>query len=1063
MKFEVNFAIFVCICCILSSYGNKAKHGVNMALPSYTAEGSLNHNNGLLRDRYSESINASVYRVILTHTYIRTGERIFKLHKNVHAASLFINVLLLISGVELNPGPPAAHAPASNFCIGSFNIRSAVHKAPLIHDLINDKNFSILALSETWMRTDDPPAILNDSAPDGYNVLHSPRTGLGPYSRGGGLAIVYRKDIKVRKANLNIETKSFEHQLATITLNRYKFNLLNIYRPPTPSVPTQQFFSELSDLISSIISWDSSDLCICGDLNCVNIADLNNQLLDYNLQQLVNTPTRGDNILDIFAVSADKKAEVCISLDDANLISDHKLVIAQFKFTGKAPYTQVEYDFRSMKNVDFINLQQTLYDSELFSNPASDVDSYANQINQIVCRELDKVAPLKHVKKTVHKSNKLVYLGQEAVEGKRRRRKLEKRWKKTRSESDRSLYRKCCHQVNKLINSSRSNYYRETINSLPRNSRKRWNAVNNLLHNNDKPFVDLPSDFCFKIASCFTDKVNRLQQSILQHLGGASLNSFNYDTDFRDQPFLKFQSVSSAEVKKLINNTDLKHSPIDPFPSVLLKHCPDVFADVIARLTNLSFEHNRFPHIFKKSHVAPLIKKPNLDRSEPLNYRPISNLNTISKLIEKLALLQLSPHILTSGNFNSNQSAYRARHSTETALLKTLSDVYSTIDSGGSSLLVALDISAAFDMIPHGTLLHRLSNTFGITGGASEWLKSYLSDRTQYIFFEGNTSQTQAVKTGVPQGSVLGPLLFTCHISPISKLLESFGISHQQYADDTQIYIELTPKSLNMAIDNLQRCLFSIKDWFSHNGLVINPDKSEALLMSTPQRLTRLTSTGLSSINVAGSSISFSESIRTLGVTLDQHLSFDGQVDSICRAGYYHLKSIRHIRNCITEDDANSLACAFVQSRLDYCNSLLFGTTERNFAKLQRLQNCLGRTVMQVPRRTSSQSVLKHLHWLPIKQRVTYKIASLTFKTLQSNVPVQIHTLLNKFTCTRSARSQYMNTLIKPRTHLALTARSFSTAAPQVWNDLPLELRQCTSSPSFHKQLKSTLFSASFG
>ena len=170
------------------------------------------------------------------------------------------------------------------------------------------------------------------------------------------------------------------------------------------------------------------------------------------------------------------------------------------------------------------------------------------------------------------------------------------------------------------------------------------------------------------------------------------------------------------------------------------------------------------------------------------SYRPISNLHTLSKILERLALSRLQPFILSSSNYNPSQSAYRKLHSTETSLAKSFSDIYKSIDSGSSTLLVALDLSAAFDTIPLDILFQRLQYSFGITGTALYWLKSYLSSRSQYVSISGCNSPTSPLFFGVPQGSVLGPLLFTTFISPVSSLVSSFGIHHQQFADDTQIY-----------------------------------------------------------------------------------------------------------------------------------------------------------------------------------------------------------------------------------------------------------------------------------
>ena len=212
-------------------------------------------------------------------------------------------------------------------------------------------------------------------------------------------------------------------------------------------------------------------------------------------------------------------------------------------------------------------------------------------------------------------------------------------------------------------------------------------------------------------------------------------------------------------------------------------------------LQNLSFTQATFPSKYKLVLILPVRKKPGLPKSELLNVRLISNLNTIGKISERLALARLFPHISISPSFCPLQSAYLKFHSTETAPLKLTNDIMETIDSGKITILTALDMSAAFDTLDHATLLHRLEHTFGLSGFVISWIRYYLTNRSSFVKIDSSSSPSTTISTGVPQGSCLGPLLFVLFISPVTNVINpdlsetSNLVSFHQYADDTQLYI----------------------------------------------------------------------------------------------------------------------------------------------------------------------------------------------------------------------------------------------------------------------------------
>ena len=343
------------------------------------------------------------------------------------------------------------------------------------------------------------------------------------------------------------------------------------------------------------------------------------------------------------------------------------------------------------------------------------------------------------------------WLSPDVIEAKKQRRRLERCWKAP-TESDCLTYRAVWWSTNKLTNKSRP------LMRLPKipnacgqpSSLFSWSSPPS---EQLSPSISQP--LANSLASFFHQKIVALKESIsLKLLSNPSL--FNFDQPHCNELLSDFMPVTLAEVSKLLQSMSNKSSQLDYIPTSLLKSCADIFSILISHLTNLSFTQATFPLKFKLALISPLLKKPGLPKSELSNFRPISNLNTIGKILERLALAHLFPHISISPSFCPLQSAYRKFHSTETALLKLTIDIMETIDSGEITILIALDMSAAFDTLDHATLLLRLAHKFGLSGFVISWIRSYLTNCTSFVKIDSSSSPCTTICTGVPQGSVLG-------------------------------------------------------------------------------------------------------------------------------------------------------------------------------------------------------------------------------------------------------------------------------------------------------------------
>eukprot|EP00745_Piridium_sociabile_P014216 TRINITY_DN20961_c0_g1_i1.p1 TRINITY_DN20961_c0_g1~~TRINITY_DN20961_c0_g1_i1.p1 ORF type:complete len:306 (-),score=34.33 TRINITY_DN20961_c0_g1_i1:857-1774(-) len=278
-------------------------------------------------------------------------------------------------------------------------------------------------------------------------------------------------------------------------------------------------------------------------------------------------------------------------------------------------------------------------------------------------------------------------------------------------------------------------------------------------------------------ADFFRDKILAIRTSL--YSAQQSKDSFQA---FSGTPLLAFSPVSEDFVKKVILQTTPKTCELDPMPTKFLFQHLDLLLPTITNIMNESLTSGIFPPEFKTAMVKPLLKKSNLDPNDLKNYRPISNLPYLSKLLERLVLHQLFSHLTTHNLLSAHQSAYRPGHSTETVLLRIVNDLLNCLDKDNIYILLLLDLSAAFDTIDHEILLSRLDKNFGITGTTLNWFRSYLSERKQIVLVNGNRSSESFLDFGVPQGSVLGPVLFILYTTPLTPLIDKYSVHHEMYA-----------------------------------------------------------------------------------------------------------------------------------------------------------------------------------------------------------------------------------------------------------------------------------------
>ena len=966
-------------------------------------------------------------------------------------------ILLLSGDIHLNPGPPVqinfAHL---NICSAS-SVTAQLNKPVALAEFISDHDIEILSLSETWLSSDALPSTLNALTPPNFSIVHQPRlTG-----KGGGVAFIYRSFLKTSRITLPTFT-SFEALCIQVSISSSTFKLITIYRPPSSG--TSIFMQEFTSLIESLIS-SPSEFVITGDFNfhvddpaSPPAASFLSILDHFGLSQYVTFPThRAGPTLDLLV--ARTSSEMIRTVEcSMPFISDHHAILSAVSIPRKTRAPRVSKTIRSIKSINILNFCNDILSSEIFKVPVTTLHSYLETFTSTLSSLLDKHAPLKNI--SCSSKTQKPFITPDIRSEKAKRSKLETIYRRSRRPSDFQSFKKQSIIVHKLISDSRRSYYRSLILARKDYPRKLWSTLNSLLSRNIPsclPSFSCASTLAASFLKIFDDKISllcsKLPPPAIPPTDQAPITPPPLLSSFAP-------STEEEEVRRVIMSSSDSSCDLDVIPTSLLKSCLDVLIKPITIIVNLSLSEGSFPTTFKHALVKPLLKKHNLPQDELSSFRPISNLNFISKVLERIIHARISSHLESFPSITPFQSAYRQFHSTETALLRyPQRDLLLAINKQKVSALVLLDLSAAFDTIDHKILLSRLSSFYGLSNTALNLIASYLLDRTQSVSIQSHSTPPSNILTGIPQGSVLGPLLFSLYTSPISQIFTKASISYHLYADDTQIYISFSPSQSYDSLSLLSSTLDEVYAWLTSNRLSVNPSKTEFLIIGNLQQRNKIQS---SSIVFCGSIISPSTSAQNLGVTFDSSLSLTKHISSICKSAYYQIRQLRQIRSSLDISSAIILANSLVISKLGYCNSLLNGLPKSSINRLQVVQNSLARAIYPSAKRSDHVSPLLHkLHWLPVSSRIEFKIATLTFKVLKFQQPAYMFDMIVPYIPPRSLRSSNKNLLIVPDIRSEMGRRSFSFAAPTIWNSLLQHIRSSDSLSVFRGLLKTFLYQKS--
>ena len=482
----------------------------------------------------------------------------------------------------------------------------------------------------------------------------------------------------------------------------------------------------------------------------------------------------------------------------------------------------------------------------------------------------------------------------------------------------------------------------------------------------------------------------------------------------------------------------------------LIRRCLPVVGPHVLRVINSSIVTGKVPAMWKHAKVVPIYKAG--DRQQPASFRPVSVLSVIAKIAEKIVSIQLNSYLTENDLMSPTQYAYRAHHSTESAMVDLVSAISANRDDGRVTCLTSCDLSKAFDCVDRTVLFEKLE-WYGIS---AHWFQDYFSGRTQSV--EG--SEAIEVPFGVVQGSILGPIMFNiftndlpCHLSRRASVMS--------YADDTQITHSAPPTPSGLAELRLavETDLTELSAWFAANGLKANPAKTELMLFGTAQSLKKASKF---SVQFDGVELKPSQRVKILGVTLDPELNMQLQVSSVTKRCYGSLVTISKLRDTLPRKTVVHLIQALVFPLITYCLPAWAPPTRQQRQRIEKVINFAARIVTRKRRYEHISTARRALGWLPFEATIDYRDIMLMHSIIhQDQGPQRLKNLVTyrADVSERATRSTAAGQLETHRCRLEATRMMVPVRAVHAWNGLDRMVRENSCAGAFKGEIKAKLLS----
>ena len=928
------------------------------------------------------------------------------------------------------------------FKMASLNINSLLAHIDELRVFMSNNKLDVLAINETKLDDSISDVELNIY---GYDLIRRDR-----HRNGGGVCFFVKSSI-----NYTIRPDLRLEKLENLCIEIHKTNckpflIVTWYRPPSSNI---DIFDHYETLVARIDT-EGKELYLMGDTNCdLKVNDnydnhyYNNNSVTllrinaiYGLTQIIKDKTRitgtTSSLIDHIITNSPDKITFSGVLHLG--ISDHSLIFAYRKLSSERAIGHKVVKYRKFDSFDATAFLDDLHNqsrdlSISTDNPNEMWDMWKNMFLEIV----EKHAPIK--KKRV-RSKQSPWITSDLKKRIANKNKLKAIAINTKKTEDWENYRHERNLTNNFIRKVKSDYYHSCIESNECNQSGMWQIVNQLtslktkstcinqinsngvLTNDSDEIAEAMNKHFTSIGPLLSDTIPNTGTCFNQYLKGVT------DCTFQLRP------VTVVQVSKLLDKLPVKKATgLDDISNRLLKEASNAISNQITDIFNLSIATGTFPKEWKMARVTSIFKKD--DRTDPNNYRPISVISAISKVFERLIFDQLYSYLQSNGLLAKTQSGFRAQHSTVTALLEATDSWYQNIDNGDINAVLFLDLKKAFDTVNHSILLQKLS-FYGVKNQSLNWFKSYLEDRQQCCYVNGKTSSLRLLTCGVPQGSILGPLLFLIYINDLPSCLPKEAT--RMYADDTAVTLTgNNPAQIQTLID----CsLADVTTWLNSNKLTLNTTKTDVLFIGSNQRLKNFPKD--MTFSVGTKIIKRTSTVKYLGINLDETLSWNIHIEKLIKKISSGLGALRRIKPFIPQKALLLVFNALIQSHFDYCSSVWSNLNIGLSDKLQKLQNRAARILTNLPYETHIDDLLNTIGWNKLHIQRDKQKLTVVFKALHGLTPEY---LTEKFkrrneSLEYNLRGSSSNIFLpRPRTNYGKKCIRYSGA--KLWNSLPEDLR----------------------